>query len=203
MTDHRKATVTERTKNLEGASDEGFNHIDGFRRWLRHISTNLWLWELGSLLVSTASVGAIIVVMMHYDNEPLPSWKYGLTINGLISILAVLAKSSLILPIAEAISQLKWHWYWKQKRPILDFQVLDAASRGPWGCFVLLLRPRQWSFVSIGGVITILALLMEPSLQLMPVYAIRQVESGTSSIPRSFYYKDYFSAPDPRYDDRK
>jgi hypothetical protein len=94
------------------------------------LSVNLWIWKISSLLVSTCCVGAIIVILLKYDNKPLPTWNYGLTISGIISVLPVVAKASMILPIAEAISQLKWRWYWEQYRPIMDFQVFDAASRG-------------------------------------------------------------------------
>ena len=168
---------------------------------LRQLSIDLWIWEVGSLLLSTTCVGAIIAVLLRYDGKPLPRWDYGLTINGVISVLAVIAKASMILPIAEAISQLKWHWYWKHRRPVLDFQFLDAASRGPWGCLMLLCRPRQWNVASIGALITVGALLMEPSLQLIPSYYSRLSKSGTSSVARSVYYKDYYTYFDSRFDE--
>lgn len=133
--------------------------------------------------------------MLKYDNKPLPTWSYGLTINGVISILAVVAKASMILPIAEAISQLKWHWYWGRPRPIMDFQVFDAASRGPWGCIQLLCRPKQVSLATVGAFLTLATLFMEPSLQLIPAYVPRLVESGRSSVPRSFFYEDRENAP--------
>ena len=99
---------------------------------LKRISLNLWLWELLGLLTSIACVGAILVVLGKYEGQPVPEWRFGLTVNGLISVLAVVAKASMILPIAEAISQLKWHWYWSRERPVLDFERFDSASRGPW-----------------------------------------------------------------------
>jgi len=61
----------------------------------------------------------------------MPHWSYGLTFNGVISTLAVLAKSSMILPVAEALGQLKWCWFWTKKRRIMDFEQFDRASRGP------------------------------------------------------------------------
>lgn len=58
---------------------------------------------------------------------------------------------------------------------------------------MLLLRLQQWSFASIGALITVTALLMEPFLQLIPAYRDGQAEIGPSSLPRSTYYKDYFA----------
>ena len=97
----------------------------------------------------------------------------------------------MILPIAEAISQLKWYWYWHRERSIIDFQLLDSASRGPIGSLALLCRPRRWSLATVGTLLTNVALFMKPALQLMLAYSSPLVESGApSSIPRSIHYKD-------------
>jgi hypothetical protein len=179
-------------KGIRGAPIQERQKDKDLLRRLRQLSVDLWIWEVVSLLLSACCVGAIIVILLRYDNKPLPAWNYGLTINGVISVLAVVAKAAMILPIAEGISQLKWNWYWKYSRPVMDFQFFDAASRGPWGCLMLLLlRPKQWSIASIGALLTVLALLMEPSLQLIPSNSDGLAEVGTSLLPRSTYYKDY------------
>ena len=181
------------TQEKQQGVEQNRQHNPNLKRRWRQLSIDLWIWEVGSLLLSTCCVGAIIVILLEYDNKPLPTWNYGLTINGVISILAVVAKASMILPIAEAISQLKWHWYWGRQRPIMDFQVFDAASRGPWGCVQMLCRPKQISLATIGAFLTLATLFMEPSLQLIPTYVPRLVASGGASVPRSFFYKDRFS----------
>ena len=168
MDSYKKPLCTLSEKDLPDIPNGETSISRGPRCRARQLSTDLWIWELGSLMLSTCCVGTIMVLMLQYDNKPLPEWNYGLTFNGVISVLAVIAKSSLILPIAEAISQLKWNWYWKSRRPVLDFHFLDGASRGPWGCLMLLCRPTQWSLASVGAIATIGTLLMEPSLQLMP-----------------------------------
>lgn len=172
----------------------------GLRQRIRQICIHLWIWELLSLLLCMSCVGAIVIILLRYDGRPLPDWKYGLTINGVISVLAGVAKASMILPVAESISQLKWHWFWNgRSRPIVDFEYFDTASRGPWGCLVLLCRPRQWSVVTAGALITVLALLMEPSLQFIPAYPLHSVPTARASAPRSTYYKDILlgEQPDP------
>lgn len=183
------------TQDKELGGEQNVDDHPNLRRRLRQLSVDLWIWEVGSLLLSTACVGAIMIILLKYNNKPLPTWNYGLTINGVISVLAVVAKASMILPIAEAISQLKWNWCWQRRRPIMDFQVLDAASRGPWGCIQLLCRPKQISLASIGAFLTLATLFMEPSLQLIPTFAPKLVESSQASIPRSFYYEDRDIAP--------
>lgn len=163
------------------------------RQRLRQLCIHLWIWELLSLLLCLSCVGAIMAILLRYDGKPMPDWQFGLTINGVISVLAGVAKAAMILPVAESISQLKWHWFWKsQARPIMDFEFFDTASRGPWGCLMLLCRPRQWSLVSLGAFITLLALLVEPSLQFIPSYPLRQTAAGKAFVPRSTYYNDIY-----------
>lgn len=163
-----------------------------WKQRIRQICLHLWIWELLSLLVCVSCVGTIIIILLRYDDRPLPTWSFGLTINGVISVLAGVAKASMILPVAECISQLKWYWFWNgSPRPLIDFQFLDAASRGPWGCLLLLFRPRQWSTSSVGAMITVAALLMEPSLQFIPSYPSRMVGKSSASLQRSIDFKDY------------
>ena len=50
-----------------------------------------------------------------------------------------------LLPVAESISQYKWHRYRQQQRRSLDtFNLSDGASRGITGFALLLLSKRKW-----------------------------------------------------------
>jgi hypothetical protein len=80
----------------------------------------------------------ILSVLLYYNGRPLPAWKLGLTLNSFISILSGFAKASLLLPTAEALGQLKWNWFSKKPRQMMDFEIIDGASRGPLGSMVLL-----------------------------------------------------------------
>lgn len=151
-----------------------------------------WIWETLSLLLSISCITAVLILLLFYNNKPIPTWRF-LTLNTAISILAVVAKSALLVPVAEVISQQKWYWFWDEDkpRPLIDFQRYDAASRGPWGSFVLLLRPRTWHLVSVGALVTVLALGMEPALQQVQTYTVRTVESpAKASLPRVTNYTD-------------
>lgn len=81
-------------------------------------------------------------VWWKYDGKPMPQWRLGVSINAFISIFSGFAKSALLLPTAEALGQLKWDWFKKDERKMMDFEVLDSASRGPWGSMVLLARTK-------------------------------------------------------------
>ena len=83
----------------------------------------------------------IAIVLLKFDGKELPKWKLNITINAFISIFSGFAKSALLLPTAEALGQLKWNWFTKEKK-MMDFEVMDSASRGPWGSLVLLGRTK-------------------------------------------------------------
>jgi hypothetical protein len=97
-----------------------------------------WLLEIISWIFSAICMAIILSVLLHYNGRPLPAWKLGLTLNSFISILSGFAKASLLLPTAEALGQLKWNWFSKKPRQMMDFEIIDSASRGPLGSMVLL-----------------------------------------------------------------
>jgi hypothetical protein len=96
-----------------------------------------WLLEIVSWAFSAICMAVILTVMWHYNDHPLPHLGI-LTLNSLISVLSGFAKASLLLPTAEALGQLKWNWFSKKPRKMMDFEIIDGASRGPFGSMVLL-----------------------------------------------------------------
>jgi hypothetical protein len=98
-----------------------------------------WLFEVLCGMLSLACLIAITVVLYAFDNRPVPTWRYGITLNTIVSLLASVATFSLIVPITAGLSQLKWLWF-REKRSLADFQILENASRGPAGSISLLLR---------------------------------------------------------------
>ena len=91
--------------------------------WLHHQAAPSWCFSAICMMI-------IIIMLWKVDGEALPKWKLGISINAFISIFSGFAKSALLLPTAEALGQLKWSWF-TNKRRMLDFEVLDSASRGP------------------------------------------------------------------------
>ena len=85
---------------------------------------------------------ALVVVLVHYNNKRLPDWPLGLTLNTAVAALATAARSVIIIPVTEGISQLKWNWFVKKERPVRDLLTFDQASRGPWGSFRMMVAAR-------------------------------------------------------------
>lgn len=123
----RRPTVVSRIVNL-------------IKRFLVDYIVEWWLLEIGSICFSAACMSNIFWVMVFYNGKEIPKWPLGVTFNGFISVFSVCAKASLILPTAEGIGQLKWPHFKENAGPMMDFERIDLASRGPWGALLLLGR---------------------------------------------------------------
>jgi hypothetical protein len=110
--------------------------------WKLNYSNNVfarWLLEIISWTVSALCMGAIITILLVLQDKKLPKWPVNLAIN----MLSRTASGALILPVSEALGQLKWNWFQKNKsQKMWDFEIFDNASRGPWGSMLLLIRTK-------------------------------------------------------------
>lgn len=135
----------------------------------------------------TEKIGAIIGILFHIDDRSLNKWPSGLTI---ITILSKIASAALILPISEAIGQLKWTWFnGKKSRDAFDFEIFDKASRGAWGSFMLLCRTKGRSLAALGALLTVFLLAIDTFFQQVTDLPERWIVQGESSIPRSIRYE--------------
>lgn len=97
-----------------------------------------WLFEIISWTISAISMGAFIGILVVLKDKEVPDWP----LNLVLSLLSRTAAGALILPVSEALGQLKWSWFQKNSQKMWDFEVFDDASRGPWGSALLLIRTR-------------------------------------------------------------
>jgi hypothetical protein len=118
------------------------SNADRARSWFTRWFVEWWLMEIFSWVFSLICMLIIAIVLLKFDGKQMPDWKLGVSINAFISIFTGFAKSALLLPTAEALGQLKWDWFKKKEKNMMDFEVLDSASRGPWGSMVLLARTK-------------------------------------------------------------
>ncbi|KAJ6198920.1 hypothetical protein J3E72DRAFT_239356 [Bipolaris maydis] len=146
-----------------------------------------WLFEILSVVTSAACMGAIIGILCYIDDRSLNKWPSGLTI---ITVLSKIASAALILPISEAIGQLKWTWFnGKKSRDAFDFEIFDKASRGAWGSFMLLCRTKGKSLAALGALLTVFLLAIDTFFQQVTDLPERWIVQGESSIPRSIRYE--------------
>lgn len=98
-----------------------------------------WTLEILGCLASIAFLVAIIAVLFYYDGRPMPEWPYGITLNALVSVLSTVMKATMAFILTESLAQLKWSWF-RDGNKLSDLALLDAASRGVMGAFVVLFR---------------------------------------------------------------
>lgn len=58
----------------------------------RFMSWDWWLWEIAGIALSLGVTAAIVIILALYDNKPLPSWRYNITLNAMVSVLSTVAK---------------------------------------------------------------------------------------------------------------
>jgi hypothetical protein len=130
--------------------------------------------------------GAVIAILASLNNRPLARWPLGLTV---ITVLSKVASAALILPISEAIGQLKWSWFHgDESKDAFDFEIFDKASRGAWGSVLLLVRTRGKSLAALGALLTVLLLAIDSFFQQVTELPERWTERGEGSIPKTIRY---------------
>jgi hypothetical protein len=149
-----------------------------------------WLLESLSIISSILCQGAIIGVLISMHNKPLTDWNGLVSLNTTVAILTTASKSLFLLPVAECISQSKWHHFCRPRR-MFDFDIFDNASRGPLGSFVFLFRKQTvFTFTSIGALVTLLALAVDPFAQQVLSFQQRSVSVGLKTA--SFGYSSTY-----------
>jgi hypothetical protein len=126
---------------------------------------------------------------MILHNHPLRKWPPGLAV---INVLSKIASAALILPISEAIGQLKCSWFYKHSRAAIDFEIFDTASRGAWGSFFLLCRTKGRSLAAFGALLTVLLLAIDTFFQQLTDLPTRQTLHGSGLLPRKIQYKPHY-----------
>jgi hypothetical protein len=126
----------------------------------------LWKYELLSMIVSSGALLAIVAVLFAFDGKPMTHWRAIAQPNTVVSALSTLAKSSMLMAVGQGLGQLKWQHFEQRSRRLIDFEIFESASRGPWGALEFLYHINWRALVSsTGAIITILAVAMDPFAQ--------------------------------------
>jgi len=113
------------------------------------------------------------------NEKPLTQWKSKISLNAIISVFATISKSALLVPVTASVSQLKW-LHFEQKAHILEeMDTFDRSSRGPLGALELLIRVNlRAPAASIGAVIILLALAIDPFTQQILEFPVRTIPTS-------------------------
>lgn len=110
------------------------------QEWLQ--SATSWAPELVWCLLSVALLMGLVMVLSSFDDKPLPKLPLGLTLNTIVAILATTSRAVTVFLVGRGISQLKWNQFVGGHKPLINLQVFDDASRGPWGSLQMVFRTR-------------------------------------------------------------
>ncbi|KAF3002228.1 hypothetical protein E8E14_004282 [Neopestalotiopsis sp. 37M] len=135
----------------------------------RYFAHRYWAWEISASILSISCIVSIVGVLIHEQNKPLSQWGFGqryLSPNVVVSFLGTLGKSACLVAVAEIVSQLKWMHYQNSPQKLIDLQLFDDASRGPWGALQLAIRKNMKTFLATcASIIAIACLLIDPFIQ--------------------------------------
>lgn len=112
------------------------------RSTLSRYLSDWWLMESLSWVICALSIIAIVIILRVYDQKRLPQWPLSITINTAISVFATISQMTMLEPVTESISQLKWIWFTKRAQQLSDFDAFDQASRGAWGSLLFIAKLR-------------------------------------------------------------
>ncbi|KAI3341998.1 hypothetical protein F4824DRAFT_271003 [Ustulina deusta] len=148
-----------------------------------------WKLEILAIIISALSLVALVILLLAYDGEPIFLW-HGVTLNAIVSILTTTSKASFLLAAEELISQWKWILFTGQLRPLIDFERIDSASRGPLGSLLVMLRCKHTSYLYIGTLTVLLSLAIEPLAQqiVQRKQSHSLVDDATSTVARAIRY---------------
>lgn len=96
-----------------------------------------WVPEISGIVASASLLVALSVILATYDGQAVFDWK-GVTLNAVVSVISTASKASLLYSISQLISQWKWIIFARTRRPLMDFERVDSASRGPMGSLELM-----------------------------------------------------------------
>ncbi|OAG02450.1 uncharacterized protein CC84DRAFT_1198567 [Paraphaeosphaeria sporulosa] len=152
-----------------------------------------WLIEIISWTLSASCMAGIFIMLMFHKDKRIPTWPLGLTLNAYISVLSKVASGALLLPVSEALGQLKWSWFQGEtSKKMWDFEIFDSASRGPWGSFLLLIRTRGKSLAALGAAVTIMSLALDPFFQQVVEYPeLWRLQPVQGTIPVAIGYEPF------------
>jgi hypothetical protein len=133
-------------------SSESEETKDDYKRPAKRSSfLTWWLPEIFASVVSVACLMCIFVVLYSYDGRALDDLNFpaGLTLNGILALIATINRVALMAPVGSALSQEAWLWFAPAAQQnvchstLADLERSNDASRGAWGSLKFLLCTRR------------------------------------------------------------
>ncbi|OBT70761.1 hypothetical protein VF21_10278 [Pseudogymnoascus sp. 05NY08] len=132
----------------------------------------------------------MVVLLATFNGKAVFTWK-GVTLNAIVSVLSLAMKASLAYALAECMAQWKWILFAREARPLIDFDRIDAATRGPLGSLRVLTRTKGPISLQFGAVLTLLAIGLDLFAQQLIQYRSDLVgePSASALIAKTLHYE--------------
>lgn len=162
-----------------------------------------WWREIVAAVFSTTSMGLVLLLVLKINNTALGSWNFhvgsiSIQPNTLVSVLTTIGQTLMMVPVTACIGQLKWK-YFRRARHLHHMQLMDDASRGPWGSLLLLSRlaSTRATTASLLALVTIVALGIGPSaqqiLEFRPAEVLLKNATAEIGLATNYSSKSYVS----------
>lgn len=173
-----------------------FTHTTHPRRSLRLSYWAIWKYESAACLIVLTTPVVIFATLYPHNGQPLPQWPFGVSINSLLSVYALILKASTAIILTSCIGQLQWKWFASEPRPLYDMVRFDQATRDASGALKLIWRQgTRQPLTTLGCAITILAFAIDPFMQqlLRPEDCSVElpVDSMAASLPVATLFEGY------------
>lgn len=166
-----------------------------------------WWFEWLCLLGSGVGFALTGFLLRYLHNAPIPQWASagsGLSLNSILSVLSTMSRTSLLVPLDNALGQLMWLAFAHRARALADAELFNEAARGPWGAFMLMWRAREKGVAALGSFLVIMAVALGFTQQQLISYPTRTDllpdPTGLTQVGRApeFYdsYQDTSNATD-------
>ncbi|KAJ5321621.1 hypothetical protein MYU51_013335 [Penicillium brevicompactum] len=137
-----------------------------------------WAWEIGSVTLAVVGLVPLVAFLVKINNTSYNTWEYTASPNTVVSIIVTITKAAVLVSVSSCLGQLKWNLF-QDPAPLYHMQVIDQASRGPWGSLEVLLRgifgSNTGSLTYVGASLTVLALAVDPFAQQILTFPSRTV----------------------------
>lgn len=110
-----------------------------------------WKYELIASVISIAAIMTLALVVRRFEGVPIEDiyLPKSLQLSAIVAALSTVARVSLLVPVASAVSQDSWLWMSNPSQlknchsRLKDIEVTDNASRGPFGSLLFLFKARK------------------------------------------------------------
>ncbi|KAF4946585.1 hypothetical protein FGADI_11064, partial [Fusarium gaditjirri] len=133
-----------------------------------------WWQEMLCCLVSVVALVILTMTLKKFNNQPLPDWP------------------------SEGLAQAKWVWF-KQPRPLKDFEAFDKASRGLGGSLSLLSHTKGWFVGIIAAFLLSTTIATSTITQFAVTYPSRFNQDGSKGSAEAWRIGESWGKDEPNY----